>query len=199
MSDKQFKNVAIEREDGITFVVLNRPEKRNAMSPELHYDMDAALDWLAQRQGHQGPGARGCGRSVVRRSGSAAVFPRHRERSGGEGEGECRQPFLALAEAFGVSQGHHRDGERLLLRRRLHPALRLRFRHHGRGRDLRPLRGELGHHPGRRRQLEPGAIDTAAPCAVLRRRPARPSTASAPSSSALPTTPCRRRSCARRR
>ena len=41
MSDKQFKNVAIEREDGITFVVLNRPEKRNAMSPELHYDMDA--------------------------------------------------------------------------------------------------------------------------------------------------------------
>jgi trans-feruloyl-CoA hydratase/vanillin synthase len=47
VSDKQFKNVAIEREDGITFVVLNRPEKRNAMSPELHYDMDAALDWLA--------------------------------------------------------------------------------------------------------------------------------------------------------
>jgi trans-feruloyl-CoA hydratase/vanillin synthase len=47
VSDKQFKNVAIEREDGITFVVLNRPEKRNAMSPDLHYDMDAALDWLA--------------------------------------------------------------------------------------------------------------------------------------------------------
>jgi trans-feruloyl-CoA hydratase/vanillin synthase len=47
VSDKQFKNVAIEREDGITFVMLNRPEKRNAMSPELHYDMEAALDWLA--------------------------------------------------------------------------------------------------------------------------------------------------------
>jgi len=45
--DKTFKNVAIEREDGITFVMLNRPEKRNAMSPELHYDMEAALDWLA--------------------------------------------------------------------------------------------------------------------------------------------------------
>ena len=46
MSDKLFKNVAIEREDGITFVMLNRPEKRNAMSPELHYDMEAVLDWL---------------------------------------------------------------------------------------------------------------------------------------------------------
>jgi feruloyl-CoA hydratase/lyase len=45
--DKTFNNVAIEREDGITFVMLNRPEKRNAMSPELHYDMEAALGWLA--------------------------------------------------------------------------------------------------------------------------------------------------------
>ena len=44
--DKKFNNVSIEREDGITFVMLNRPEKRNAMSPELHYDMAAALDWL---------------------------------------------------------------------------------------------------------------------------------------------------------
>jgi trans-feruloyl-CoA hydratase/vanillin synthase len=47
VSDKQFKNVSIEREDGITFVMLNRPEKRNAMSPDLHYDMADALDWLA--------------------------------------------------------------------------------------------------------------------------------------------------------
>ena len=47
MADKQYKNVLIEREDGITFLMLNRPDKRNAMSPELHYDMDDALDWLA--------------------------------------------------------------------------------------------------------------------------------------------------------
>ena len=45
MTDKQYKNVLIEREDGITFLMLNRPDKRNAMSPELHYDMDDALDW----------------------------------------------------------------------------------------------------------------------------------------------------------
>jgi len=47
MTDKQYKNILIEREDGITFVWLNRPDKRNAMSPDLHFEMDDALDWLA--------------------------------------------------------------------------------------------------------------------------------------------------------
>src|ERR1700755_263615 len=47
MSDKQYKNILIEREGGITFLWLNRPDKRNAMSPDLHFDMDDALDWLA--------------------------------------------------------------------------------------------------------------------------------------------------------
>jgi trans-feruloyl-CoA hydratase/vanillin synthase len=47
MTDKQYKNILIEREDGITFLMLNRPDKRNAMSPELHYEMDEALETLA--------------------------------------------------------------------------------------------------------------------------------------------------------
>jgi trans-feruloyl-CoA hydratase/vanillin synthase len=47
VTDKQYDNIKIERQGGITFVMLNRPEKRNAMSPELHFDMDDALDWLA--------------------------------------------------------------------------------------------------------------------------------------------------------
>jgi len=37
----QFVNVRIG--DGIAWTALNRPEKRNAMSPELHYEMDDAL------------------------------------------------------------------------------------------------------------------------------------------------------------
>ena len=42
-----FKTIKIEREvDGIVFVILNRPEKRNAMSPELHREMCEALDDL---------------------------------------------------------------------------------------------------------------------------------------------------------
>src|SRR6267142_2710483 len=47
MADKQYENILIEREGGITFLWLNRPDKRNAMSPDLHFDMDDALDWLA--------------------------------------------------------------------------------------------------------------------------------------------------------
>jgi trans-feruloyl-CoA hydratase/vanillin synthase len=39
-----YKTILIEREgDGVTFVILNRPEKRNAMSPELHREMCDAL------------------------------------------------------------------------------------------------------------------------------------------------------------
>ena len=44
--DEDFKNIKIEREGGVTFVILNRPEKRNAMSPELHREMSEALDEL---------------------------------------------------------------------------------------------------------------------------------------------------------
>lgn len=41
---KEFKCVLVETDDdGITWVTLNRPEKRNAMSPQLHYDMEQAM------------------------------------------------------------------------------------------------------------------------------------------------------------
>ncbi len=46
ISSSDYQTIKLEREDGITFVVLNRPEKRNAMSPELHRDMCHALDEL---------------------------------------------------------------------------------------------------------------------------------------------------------
>ena len=47
MADKKYENIKIEREGGITFLMLNRPEKRNAMSPGLHFDMVDALETLA--------------------------------------------------------------------------------------------------------------------------------------------------------
>ena len=46
MSD-QYETIAITKDKGITFVTLNRPEKRNAMSPQLHREMDEVLDDLA--------------------------------------------------------------------------------------------------------------------------------------------------------
>ena len=43
---KTYKTGKVEREGGITWVILNRPEKRNAMNPQLHYDMLDAITEL---------------------------------------------------------------------------------------------------------------------------------------------------------
>lgn len=46
--DRTYETIKIEREpDGVTWLVLNRPEKRNAMSPQLHADCNDALFHLA--------------------------------------------------------------------------------------------------------------------------------------------------------
>src|SRR4030081_846848 len=47
MTTKKYETVLIEKQDGITWLNMNRPDKRNAMSPQLHLDMDDALDELA--------------------------------------------------------------------------------------------------------------------------------------------------------
>ena len=41
-----YETVKIERENGIGWVILNRPDKRNAMSPQMHREMVAVLDEL---------------------------------------------------------------------------------------------------------------------------------------------------------
>ena len=47
MAYKAYENIKIENEKGITWLSINRPEKRNAMSPGVHYDMGDALTFLA--------------------------------------------------------------------------------------------------------------------------------------------------------
>jgi len=44
---KKFETVLVEKKDRIAWVIMNRPEKRNAMSPQLHLDMNEALEELA--------------------------------------------------------------------------------------------------------------------------------------------------------
>ena len=46
METKTYQTIKVEKEDGITWVILNRPEKRNAMNPQLHYDMLDAITEL---------------------------------------------------------------------------------------------------------------------------------------------------------
>jgi trans-feruloyl-CoA hydratase/vanillin synthase len=47
MAAKKYETIKVEKENGITWVIFNRPDKRNAMSPQLHMDMDDVLDELA--------------------------------------------------------------------------------------------------------------------------------------------------------
>ncbi len=43
-STKDYECVKLEKDDdGIAWVTFNRPEKRNAMSPQLHYDMEDVM------------------------------------------------------------------------------------------------------------------------------------------------------------
>jgi trans-feruloyl-CoA hydratase/vanillin synthase len=42
-----YDTIKVDTVDGITTVTLNRPDKRNAMSPQLHREMSHALDYLA--------------------------------------------------------------------------------------------------------------------------------------------------------
>ena len=46
MAEYNYENVKVEVRDGIGWAIKNRPEKRNAMSPQLHHDMDDALALL---------------------------------------------------------------------------------------------------------------------------------------------------------
>jgi trans-feruloyl-CoA hydratase/vanillin synthase len=47
IAEKSYQTVKIEREDGIAWVILNRPEKRNAMNPTMHIEMVDVLNELA--------------------------------------------------------------------------------------------------------------------------------------------------------
>jgi len=42
----EYSTILVDKQDGITTIRLNRPEKRNAMSPQLHRDMYDALSDL---------------------------------------------------------------------------------------------------------------------------------------------------------
>jgi len=46
MAAKKLTCVKVEKKGGIAWVWLNRPEKRNAMSPQLHFEMDETLRLL---------------------------------------------------------------------------------------------------------------------------------------------------------
>ena len=72
-----------------------------------------------------------------------------------------------MAAAARLPEGHDRHGQRLVLRRRVHAARCVRSRDRRRRGDLRPLRGQLGHHSGRQRHEGDVRNDRAAQRALL--------------------------------
>jgi len=43
-----YDTLLVRTEDGVGFITFNRPEKRNAMNPRLHQEMNLALDELIE-------------------------------------------------------------------------------------------------------------------------------------------------------
>ena len=73
MAEYKYEFVKVRVRDGIAWAFLNRPDKRNAMSPQLHYDMDDALVRLREEEkallppGDGLPGAEVEGAGALRR------------------------------------------------------------------------------------------------------------------------------------
>jgi trans-feruloyl-CoA hydratase/vanillin synthase len=47
MTAQRYQTVKVEREEGVAWMILNRPEKRNAMNPQMHYEMEDVLNKLS--------------------------------------------------------------------------------------------------------------------------------------------------------
>ena len=85
-----YETVKIEHENGIAWVILNRPDKRNAMSPQLHYDMCEVLDEL-----EHDPQAKVLGVSTARSRGRSQCL---RRRATGSTSATSRSPLrLAIS------------------------------------------------------------------------------------------------------
>ena len=88
MADRKLKYIKVDKNDGISWVTMNRPEKRNAMSPALHEEMDQTLfDDLLQSWKQARTLAR-----QTRRNRSDSEAARSRKKAAGPW-GFCHQPL----------------------------------------------------------------------------------------------------------
>ena len=73
-----YRTVAIEKEGAVTTVVLNRPEKRNAMNPLMHREMIDVLTEVERDREAQGAGGDRRAAGVLLGHGPQGIFPRRR-------------------------------------------------------------------------------------------------------------------------
>src|SRR5450432_2392535 len=119
MTTKKYETIKVEKEDGITFVIFNRPDKRNAMSPQLHLDMDDALDDLATDEETQvlvitGAGEAFCAGQDIKLYFRGTETEHRVVGRDGEVAGAHLGEAAAEAEAVDHGDGRHREGGELL-------------------------------------------------------------------------------------
>ena len=81
---KKYEAIHVENEGGISWLMINRPDKRNAMSPQVHLEMDEVLDELAVDPETEVLVLTGAGNEAFsRRPGHQTLFPRQCGECGG--------------------------------------------------------------------------------------------------------------------
>ena len=168
MAEYKYEFVNVRIRDGIAWTFLNRPDKRNAMSPQLHYDMDDALARLEVDENVRVVVVSGEGGNFSAGQDLQKFF-RELERNPGE-----RKKAAAAANRWRWERLYNYDKPTIAMVHgfcvggafmQLH---RLRFRDRRGERDLLAVGGELGH-PARRAGLQVhGRCRAAARSALLR-------------------------------
>src|SRR5215471_14238969 len=148
MADYSYDFVNVKVRDGIARAALNRPEKRNAMSPALHYEMDDALPRLEVDDSVKVVVVTGEGGNFSAGQDLKKFFRGAGKGPGRTQEGRCRRQSLAMGAALRLRQAHDRDGARLLRRRCVHAAARVRLRDRGRERTFSLSEVNWGILPG---------------------------------------------------
>ena len=73
----QYQTLLVDKNEGVTTITLNRPEKRNAMSPQLHRDMYDCLTELRYDKDTRVIVITGAGESFCAGPGFEAIFHRN--------------------------------------------------------------------------------------------------------------------------
>ena len=99
----KFTHLKFEAEDGVATLTLNRPEARNALSPEMRQDLDAALNLLKAGAGSQ--------YRVVILTGAGAAFC-----AGGDVKAMNARPAVGQdTNTAHATRKHMRDGHNRLI------------------------------------------------------------------------------------
>ncbi len=91
MTAQEYETVKVEREDGVAWMILNRPEKRNAMNPQMHYEAEQVINQLSLDPDVQVVVLTGEGEAFVREWTSRNTFERWTmtPRNRSESDGPC--------------------------------------------------------------------------------------------------------------